>query len=369
MPPEPLSRPAARSWRTRLVRASVEHGWRGRTWTSAVLEPGWSGEAAADQAVASWNLDAGATALVELRARTADGVWHPWQLLARWGAPGDRRSAGRADGVTGPVVETDVLTAGDGDRFDAVQLRVSLPEGAPVSRPLRLAAVSFSAPAMAPSDAGRPEDAAPQDTVPGAGALGVAATVTPLSQRAYPERDDLGGGGPSWCSPTSLTMVALGWGAAIPDAAPEEVPDGADPRVPWVARAAYDAAYDGTGNWSFNAAVAGGLGLDAVVTRLSSLRSAQVLTDVGIPLIASISFGPGELAGADYDTAGHLLVIRGFDAAGDVLVADPANPGGAAGLRTYPRAAFDAAWCHSRRTVYLLTPRGHALPPTAGGEW
>ena len=141
------------------------------------------------------------------------------------------------------------------------------------------------------------------------------------------------------------------------------------PRVPWLARAVYDAAYDGMGNWSFNAGVAGELGFDAVVTRLASLASAAVLTAAGIPLVASMSFGPGELAGADYDTAGHLLVIRGFDQDGDVLVADPANPGGDAGLRTYPRAAFDAAWEHSRRTVYLIVPRGHALPAAPDGEW
>lgn len=362
---------APTAWHTRLVRADTSSGWRGRGWTSGVLEAGLPDGAAADQAIVSWNLDPRITALVELRARTVDGVWQPWQEAASWGGAGARRSPARADGdgdaATGsaaPGVDVDILTGGRRGLFDAVQVRITCHEGTENvedserrdPRPLRLAAVSFSAHAGSP---------APADHATGRGVVGAAAAVQPLSQRAYPARDDLGGGGPAWCSPTSLAMVAAAWGVQLPSASSDDVPPGADPHVPWLADAVYDAAFDGTGNWSFNAAVAGELGLDAVVTRLSSLRSARAVTDAGIPLIASISFGAGELPGADYDTAGHLLVVRGFDANGDVLVADPANPGGPAGLRTYPRVAFDTAWSHSRRTVYLITPRGSALP--AGG--
>lgn len=370
------ARANASGWRTSLVRADTDEGWAGRRWTSSVLVPAWAGEArdaGADQAVASWNLDPDTTAVVELRARTAGDRWHPWQTVALWGDIGHRSSAGQgaADGIASgePRMDTDVLTAGSLGWFDAVQLRITLgregQEGDVSKDALRLAAVSFSAPggavtASAPhARPGRAE----------AGAVGAASAVQPLSQRAYPARADLGGGGPAWCSPTSLTMVAAAWGARMPAAGSADVPAGADSRVLWMARAVYDETYEGTGNWSFNVAAAGALGFDALVTRLSSLRSASTLTDAGIPLVASVSFGPGELPGADYDTAGHLLVIRGFDAAGDVLAADPANPGGVAGLRTYPRRAFDDAWSHSRRTVYLIVPRGHVLPQGANGEW
>ncbi|WP_286286677.1 C39 family peptidase [Microbacterium sp. ASV49] len=349
----------ARMWRTRLVRADIGVGWDGRRWTSGVLAAGFPDGVLADQAVASWNLAPGVTARIELRARTIDGTWSSWQPLAAWGAPGDRRSASATPDAAGPYVDTDVLTADPGEGFDAVELRLTLDETTDAD-PLRLAAVSFSAPEPDSRPAAGDAVAAPA----------MAVAVEPLSQRAYPERDDLGGGGPAWCSPTSLTMVAAFWGARIPSAAPADVPVGADPRVPWVARAVYDSVYDGTGNWSFNVAVAAELGLDAVVSRLRSLEDARALTDAGIPLIASISFGAGELPGADYETAGHLLVLRGFDAAGDVLVADPANAGGQDGLRTYPSAAFDAAWARSRRTVYLVTSRGHALPPSGvSGAW
>ncbi|MDR2997935.1 MAG: C39 family peptidase, partial [Microbacterium sp.] len=160
-------------------------------------------------------------------------------------------------------------------------------------------------------------------------------------------------------------------GAEVPTS-PKDAPEGADPRVPWVARAVYDTTYVGTGNWSFIAALAGSLGFAAVVTRLPSLRVARTLTDAGIPVVSSIRFADrAELPGADYEApTGHLVVIRGFTPSGDVLVADPASPGGQEGLRTYPRAAFDTAWSRSRRTVYLVVPRGQQLPDAPGdGAW
>lgn len=364
MTPSPAAaeQPAPATWHTRLVHADAAAGWKGRRWTSGVLEPGFPTGVHPDEVIASWNLAPGARADISIRARSIEAGWHAWQELARWGAVGDRRSDPGDHDDDGdplrPIIDTDILRAAPGDRWDAVQLRLVLHDGPPASTPpLRLATASFSAPG-----------ATPAASVPSPSPAHAIA-VLPLSQRAYPPRPDLGGGGPAWCSPTSLTMVAATWGVDIPPAAPADSPAGADPRVPWVAHAVYDSTYDGTGNWAFNAALAGELGLDAVVTRLPSLQSASELTRSGVPLIASISFREGELPGADYATSGHLLVIRGFDEHGDVLVADPANPGGAAGLRTYPREAFDTAWSHSRRTVYLITPRGRALPAATTAAW
>lgn len=348
-------------WRTRLLRADPEAGWEDHAWTSAVLEPGF----AADQAVASWNVDAGITARVEIRARGVAGSWSPWLPLADWGEPGARcspepTSRERAEAAT--FVDTDVLKAAPRHPFDAAQLRITVDGRSGGDARLHLAAVNFTA-AAPPS----PFD----DDGSALGAVGAAASLHPLSQRAYPARDDLGGGGPVWCSPTSLTMVLAAWGAVLPES-PADAPDSADPRVPWVARAVYDTVYTGTGNWSFNTALAGTLGFDAVITRLPSLRDARTLTDAGIPVISSIRFADrAELPGADYEApTGHLVVLRGFTSDGDVLVADPASAGGLDGLRTYPRVAFDVAWARSRRTIYLITPRGHVLPEPAGdGAW
>ena len=88
----------------------------------------------------------------------------------------------------------------------------------------------------------------------------------------------------------------------------------ADPCVDHAARFTFDAAYDGTGNWPFNTAYAAHFGLDAFVTRLRSLQDAELFLAAGIPLVASIVAGPGELDGfpLPQGTAGHLVVIVGF---------------------------------------------------------
>src|SRR3981081_4657697 len=117
----------------------------------------------------------------------------------------------------------------------------------------------------------------------------------------------------------------------------------ADPSVDFAARATYDAAYRGTGNWPFNSAYAARFGLAAFVTQLRSLAEAERFVRAGIPLVASISARPGELdrflfAGG---TNGHLVVIVGFDASGRPIVNDPAAWANSGVRHVYDRAQFE----------------------------
>ena len=97
----------------------------------------------------------------------------------------------------------------------------------------------------------------------------------------FPEYD---GGGASWCSPASLAMVLAYWGVGPSAADLAWVGEGHDdPQVDHAARHTYDAAYGGCGNWSFGAAYAAGFGLDAVVTKLGSLREVEELLERGCP--------------------------------------------------------------------------------------
>jgi hypothetical protein len=142
---------------------------------------------------------------------------------------------------------------------------------------------------------------------------------------------------------------------------------GADHTDPWVdqaARATYDAAYEGTGNWPFNTAYAATRTGHAFVTRLADLRAAERYIAAGIPLVASISFGSGELTGAPISsTAGHLLVIVGFTETGDVVVNDPASRSRSGVRRTYDRAELEAAWLGgSGGVVYVIRDDAHSLP-------
>ncbi|MDX6233426.1 MAG: hypothetical protein QOH68_2450, partial [Nocardioidaceae bacterium] len=176
----------------------------------------------------------------------------------------------------------------------------------------------------------------------------------------YPE---WGGGGEAWCSPTSTSMVMryFGKGPTAADYAWTSFQDGF---VDHAARYTFDYAYDGTGNWPFNTAYAARHSLDAFVTRLYTLRDAEAFINAGIPLVASIAFGKGELDGAPISsTPGHLVVIRGFTSAGSVIVNDPAASKNSTVRRVYNRAQFEKAWQRgSGGVVYVIRPASQALP-------
>lgn len=143
-----------------------------------------------------------------------------------------------------------------------------------------------------------------------------------------------------WCSPAATAMVLAYWGI--------------DLTVPETVVRTHDAAYQGTGNWTFNTALAGAVGLRGAVCRLRHLAHAASFLRSGIPLVLSIAWSPGALPGAPIaESRGHLLVLRGFDHAGNPLCNDPAHP---AILTTYPREAFERAWRAHGGIVYLIAP-------------
>jgi hypothetical protein len=181
----------------------------------------------------------------------------------------------------------------------------------------------------------------------------------------FPEYD---GGGEAWCSPTSTAMVlaAHGAGPAEDELAKFPGPRYDDPYVAYAARYSYDWNYKGAGNWPANVAYATRFGVDGFVTRLRSLGEAQRFLSASIPLIASIN---GELPGFLFGkTNGHLLVIRGIDTNGDVITNDPAAKTSEDVRKVYARADFERVWLGgSGGIVYVIYPRGKALPPNVAG--
>ena len=130
-------------------------------------------------------------------------------------------------------------------------------------------------------------------------------------------------------------------------------------------------AYDGAGNWSFSAAYAAAHADAAFVTRLRNLREAERFIKAGIPLVASVKFGPGELSGAPISTTnGHLMVVVGFTDSGDVVVNDPAAPDNRSVVRTYDRGEFENAWIpKSGGLVYVVRNHDTPLPKTRTQNW
>ncbi len=127
-----------------------------------------------------------------------------------------------------------------------------------------------------------------------------------------------------------------------------------------MAAGVYDAVWGGTGNWPFNTPFPGRLdALQAYVTRLSDLRAVEDLIARKIPVVLSVSLNrlrQKPQKGED----GHLVVVTGFSASGDVWINDPDTtypylPERPVN-RLHPRSAVDAAWSASQRTVYVIQP-------------
>lgn len=150
-----------------------------------------------------------------------------------------------------------------------------------------------------------------------------------------------------WCGPTTLSMI--------------NAYHGLDYDVETTARAVFDRAYNGTGNWSFNVAFSGSLGLRAAVVYLRNLEHAQRLIETGIPVAISYSWSKDELPGAPVEHSdGHLVVLCGFTANGDCAVNDPAAPN----LRVvYPRSAIERIWQRNNGVAYAIAPVGLDFVP------
>jgi hypothetical protein len=328
-------------------------------WTSPEVQPGFG----FTRLVASWNADTpgGSRLRIETQVTTGAGETSDWYALGVWAADDravQRTSVVRQADALGRV-DTDTLYA-RGEPFASYALRVRLERSGPDEPSPSIRAVSAEVADFAYS--------ADRATSPPLGGEAVELAVPPLSQeihaRQYPQ---WGGGGEAWCSPTSTEMVVEFWGRG-PGAEDLAWVDPAypDPSVDYAARGTYDAAYRGTGNWPFNTAYAARFSLDAFVTQLRSLAEAEQFLRAGIPLVASIASRPGELDGFLFSggTNGHLVVIIGFDAAGNPIVNDPAAWTDSTVRRVYDRAQFERVWLRgSAGTVYVIHPPEVPLPP------
>ncbi|MGW0804629.1 C39 family peptidase [Nonomuraea sp. NPDC002799] len=328
-------------------------------------EPVWTGEEsrigfAATQLVPSWTARTppGAWIEVELRARTAAGGLTKWYVMGRWSEHGEPRTSVPGQGDEDGDVAVDTFVA----RRPVVAYQVRVTRHGAGARVTGLGVMASALPRRpaAPSVFGREGP--------------VELAVPRHSQYAHAGRHPRwDGGGANWCSPASVAMVLGFWGRGP---GPDELAWAGDgdpaPIVADAARGAYDESYQGTGNWPFNVAYAGRFGLAGFVTRLRSAVELESFVRAGIPVITSQSFKAHELPGSGFSTNGHILVVTGFTAEGDVVVNDPAAPGQDEVRRVYPRAAFENVWLRSSGSggiAYVLHPPEHALPLCTDGNW
>ena len=154
-----------------------------------------------------------------------------------------------------------------------------------------------------------------------------------------------------WCSPASLSMI--------------HAFHGIDRSVAETARSVFDRAYNGTGNWAFNVAYSGRLGLRGVVAHLSQSRSRAA------PRSSAISRSRSPTRGAKANCPARRCripaVISPCSAASramrDCAINDPAAPN----VRVvYPRAAIERIWQRNGGIAYVVAPAGIDVRRRAG---
>ena len=258
--------------------------------------------------VLSWNTHApqGRLQFRILRARRAASDWLDH---SEWQPGGAKSFSPEHEGVR---VDIDVIRSAQ--PFDGIEVRANGVE---------FELVAFSSPLRPRPSLPYARDALILD-------------VPPRSQYSGDESER------GWCSPATLTMI--------------HAFHAIDHSVAQAARAVFDRAYNGTGNWAFNVAYSGRLGLRAVVAHLCNLDHALRLIERNIPVAISYSWRDGELPGAPLEHSdGHLAVLCGFTRDGDCAINDPAAPN----VRVvYPRAALEYVWQRNDGAAYVIAPIG-----------
>ncbi|MGI5835656.1 MAG: peptidase C39 family protein [Chloroflexota bacterium] len=298
----------------------------GQEVTGEYLSQVWETEFPFNDAVLSWNAETpkGTLARFDLRVRSGR-QWSGWYGMGEWSSQGGRSLGGSADALGAVNIDTLKLN----QPADALQYRVilksSTPGETPIVRQISVVYADLSRGLIGPQ-LSRPEGGARDLDVP---------------QRSQLDED------PSVartiCSPTSLAMVLQYWGL---EKSVAEVYAGVRDRTTGI-----------YGNWPLNTAYAGANGFRARVDRFYSVVQLEQEIAAGRPVIVSVAYGAGELAGAAApSTDGHLIVVRGFTADGDVIVNDPIAPSSRSVRLVYNREQFQKVWLRSGGIVYLVQP-------------
>jgi len=320
--------------------ANAEPGKSAGTWTS---EPAES-EFGFTELVASWNVTTPGSAGVRFFVRARDVAtreWSPWLYIGQWGTtPAD----GTVTRFERGFVDIDTLKLRQ--PANAWQVRAELHSDRPggPGPALRRVAVVYSG--VCPELVEKASSTQPA-TQP-ATEIERRAVDLPVPFRAQhdtpqPMRSQV-------CSPTSVSMVLAYWGVDLPTVQN--------------CQAIWDRQYRLYGNWNRAAARAGELGLDAWVTRFRDWDAVRAELDAGRPVIAAIEFKAGEFPGNVLDsTHGHLIVIRGMTASGDIICNDPASKTKGNAV-VYNADALARAWFRKTGVAYII----HGARPAAATQ-
>ncbi len=256
------------------------------------------------------------------------GTWTPWLGTVTVGGAAFEPLPAAVDGLQADI---DFWTAAE--PVEQVRLRLRLRAARPdrvLAAPWILTlSASDLAPAAGPAEfgAGQPEQEAPGP--------GVRLDVPPLSQCA--EAPDIAA---RICSPTSVAMVLAHFGCPV------------SPAV--LAGEVYHPGLDRYGVWPAAVCAAARRGVLGYLLRFPDWTAAAWCLARGRPIVASVRFAAGELAGAPLrQSEGHLVVLTGWD--GDhVLVNDPAAPEASTVARRYRLLDLRRVWLERAGVGYVF---------------
>ncbi|EGO65489.1 C39 family peptidase [Acetonema longum] len=292
-----------------------------------------------DEMVVSWNAVTPPGTWIKVEAQVAAGEqWSEWFSWGEWSTTTDTGSFLGNPKNSFADMDIDTLTLKSG-KATAVRYRLTLHSDNPQLTPaVRLVAVTA-------------RDSQQRENSPSSFRLDKNLAVPMYSQGLRDPRISS-----RICSPTSLNMVLEYYGFYQ---TPEETAWGV-----------MDYKGDLFGNWSFNTAYAGSLGLTSYVAFYNSLEDVKQEIARGYPVIASVRYRNSVTVAKTYPiltnapisyTAGHIVVIRGFfykDGKEYVLVNDPAAGNRPGVLREYLAEEFEEAWT---KVAYVVHP-GPAQP-------
>jgi hypothetical protein len=259
---------------------------------------------------------------LELSVRVA-GAWSPWVAGVGLG-PTAFEPAPPAECLG---VEIDVFRARAPVEAARLRLRLRAPEPAAVLASPWMVALSAS------------------PTATGSVTPTLAAPTAPAARIAVPARSQMEAEAsiaPRICSPTCVAMVLDFWRRPTP--------------LGELAAEMYHPGVDLYGVWPTATMAAGRRGLAGYLLRFPDWDAAAWCLSRGLPVIASVRYQSGELAGAAVaQTQGHLIVLTGWEG-DDVLVNDPAAPSAAAVGRRYRRDQLERVWLGRNGVGYVLFP-------------
>jgi hypothetical protein len=256
----------------------------------------------------------------------ADGEWSPWIGTASLGPAVFDPLAGSAGAI---AAEIDVFLA----RRPAAAVRFRLRLRARDVRAVLAAPWLLTLSVSDASGDGPPPP--PVSATAAAPPLRVRLPVPPLSQMGEDPVIAL-----RVCSPASVAMVLGFWGRPVGVAA--------------LASEVHHAGLDLYGIWPAAIRAAARRGVAGYLLRFPDWKAAAWCLARGLPVIASIRYGAGELTGAAIEaTTGHLIVLTGAED-DTVLVNDPAGRDERTVPRRYPRVEVQRVWLERTGVGYVL---------------